>query len=141
MIVHVVGAGVAGLSAALALHRAKAGIRVILHEAAPHAGGRCRSWIDRRLGTEIDNGTHAVLGANTAVLRHVAQSSARVLLVVPDWPSQPWWPLLLRLSRRSRLLRLLPDLYERRAEVDGIWKYVAVQRPFFETRVVIVSSA
>ena len=76
-----------------------------------------------------------------SVLRHVAQSSARVLLVVPDWPSQPWWPLLLRLSRRSRLLRRLPDLYERRAEVDGIWKYVAVPRPFFETRVVIVSSA
>jgi hypothetical protein len=76
-----------------------------------------------------------------SVLRHVAQSSARVLLVVPDWPSQPWWPLLLRLSRRSRLLRRLPDLDERRVEVDGIWKYVAVQRPFFETRVVIVPSA
>jgi squalene-associated FAD-dependent desaturase len=91
MIVHVVGAGVAGLSAALALHRAKAGIRVILHEAAPHAGGRCRSWIDRRLGTEIDNGTHAVLGANTAVLRHVAQlGTDDEIHWLPDGPRMVW---------------------------------------------------
>jgi hypothetical protein len=73
MIVHVVGAGLAGLSAALALKHARAGIEVVVHEAAPHAGGRCRSWIDRHLDAEIDNGTHAVLGANEAVRRHLAQ--------------------------------------------------------------------
>jgi uncharacterized protein with NAD-binding domain and iron-sulfur cluster len=41
-VVHVVGAGLAGLSAALRL--AEAGERVLLHEAANHAGGRCRSY-------------------------------------------------------------------------------------------------
>ncbi|WP_332837805.1 NAD(P)-binding protein, partial [Neoroseomonas rubea] len=39
--VHVVGAGVAGLVAALAL--ARGGFAVTLHEATPVAGGRCRA--------------------------------------------------------------------------------------------------
>jgi squalene-associated FAD-dependent desaturase len=62
--VHVVGAGLAGLGAAIALVRAGRGHDLVLHEAAPRAGGRCRSWADPILGTDIDNGTHAVLGAN-----------------------------------------------------------------------------
>ncbi|WP_205963508.1 hydroxysqualene dehydroxylase [Roseicella aquatilis] len=61
MTIHVIGAGVAGLAAALAL--AEAGRPVTLHEAAPVAGGRCRALPD---GT--DNGTHALLGANAAAL-------------------------------------------------------------------------
>ncbi|MFZ4405860.1 MAG: hydroxysqualene dehydroxylase [Paracraurococcus sp.] len=61
MTTHVIGAGIAGLAAALAL--AEAGRPVVLHEAAPNAGGRCRALPD---GT--DNGTHALLGANTAAL-------------------------------------------------------------------------
>ncbi|HEY4470742.1 MAG TPA: NAD(P)-binding protein, partial [Stellaceae bacterium] len=51
--VHVVGAGLAGLAAAIAL--AEAGRCVILYEAAPHAGGRCRSYFDAELGCRIDN--------------------------------------------------------------------------------------
>jgi uncharacterized protein with NAD-binding domain and iron-sulfur cluster len=39
--VHVVGAGLSGLSAAVRL--VDAGRTVIVHEAAGHAGGRCRS--------------------------------------------------------------------------------------------------
>jgi uncharacterized protein with NAD-binding domain and iron-sulfur cluster len=40
-ITHVVGAGLAGLSAALRL--TQAGHRVVIYEAGPQAGGRCRS--------------------------------------------------------------------------------------------------
>jgi len=58
---HVVGAGAAGLAGALAL--ARAGRAVVLHEASPGAGGRARALAD---GT--DNGTHALVGANTAAL-------------------------------------------------------------------------
>lgn len=91
MIVHVVGAGLAGLSAALALAHARAGVRIIVHEAAPHAGGRCRSWVDRRLGAEIDNGTHAVLGANDAVRRHLAQlGTGDEIHWLPDGPRMIW---------------------------------------------------
>lgn len=63
--VHVVGAGLAGLSAALGL--TARGARVVLHEAAGVAGGRCRSFHDPRLGCAIDNGNHLVLSGNTAV--------------------------------------------------------------------------
>ncbi|MCA3280888.1 MAG: NAD(P)-binding protein, partial [Roseomonas sp.] len=59
---HVIGAGVAGLAAALRL--AQRGRAVMLHEATPVAGGRCRALPD---GT--DNGTHALMGANRAALR------------------------------------------------------------------------
>ena len=64
--VHVVGAGIAGLACAVAI--ARAGRRVHVHEAAPHAGGRCRSFHDPLLDRVIDNGSHLVLGINRAVL-------------------------------------------------------------------------
>ena len=67
---HVIGAGVAGLVAALRL--AQSGRRVVLHEATPVAGGRCRALPD---GT--DNGTHALMGANRAALRFLTDIGAR----------------------------------------------------------------
>jgi hypothetical protein len=77
MTVHVIGAGVAGLAAALSL--AEAGRPVVLHEAAPNAGGRCRALPD---GT--DNGTHALLGANTAALGMLARIGALEGWVEPE---------------------------------------------------------
>ncbi|MCW6507629.1 hydroxysqualene dehydroxylase HpnE [Lichenifustis flavocetrariae] len=67
--VHVVGAGLAGLSAALALDPQR--FNIVVHEAARHAGGRCRSYFDRELGIAIDNGNHLVLSGNTAVRDHL----------------------------------------------------------------------
>ncbi|MGI4978206.1 MAG: hydroxysqualene dehydroxylase, partial [Janthinobacterium lividum] len=60
--VHVVGAGLAGLSAAMAL--VEAGRRVTVHESGPQAGGRCRSYFDRELGCRLDNGNHLLLSGN-----------------------------------------------------------------------------
>ncbi len=45
---------------------------VTLHEAAPQAGGRCRSYVDQTLGTTIDNGNHLVLSGNAAALAYLA---------------------------------------------------------------------
>ena len=64
--VHVIGAGLAGLSAALRL--TQSGARVILHEAGAQAGGRCRSYHDATLGMTIDNGNHVILSGNKSAL-------------------------------------------------------------------------
>jgi len=67
--VHVVGAGLAGLACATKL--AEAGMPVTLYEAAPHAGGRCRSYPDPVLGRIIDNGNHLLLRANRQALSYI----------------------------------------------------------------------
>lgn len=62
--VHVIGAGLAGLAAAVAL--AGRGRTVSVHEAARQAGGRCRSYHDATLDMMIDNGNHLLLSGNEA---------------------------------------------------------------------------
>ena len=86
--VHVVGAGLAGLSAALVL--AEGGVGVVLHEAAPQAGGRCRSYVDATLGCRIDNGNHLLIAANRAAMRYVDQIGARQTLTGPGVAAYPF---------------------------------------------------
>ena len=70
----VIGAGLAGLSAAVEL--ARAGWKVDLVDSAAQAGGRCRSYHDPQLGRVIDNGNHLVLAGNQAVARYLATIGA-----------------------------------------------------------------
>ena len=80
-VVHVVGAGVAGLSAAVRL--AEAGRRVIVHEAAQAAGGRCRSYFDQTLGLTIDNGNHLLLSGNHTALDYLNRIGSAATLTGP----------------------------------------------------------
>jgi squalene-associated FAD-dependent desaturase len=96
--VHIVGAGLAGLSAAVRL--TQAGIAVTLHEATRQAGGRCRSYDDAATGMHIDNGTHLLLSGN-----HAAVDYLRSIGVAPQFaPAE--FRFVDGASRESWVLRL-----------------------------------
>jgi squalene-associated FAD-dependent desaturase len=80
--IHVIGAGLAGLAASLSLTRAGRG--VILHEAGPAAGGRCRSYHDKELDLRIDNGNHLLLSGNKAARAYLAEIGAADCFDVAD---------------------------------------------------------
>ena len=80
--VHVIGAGLAGLAAALSL--TAAGRTVTLHEAAGFAGGRCRSYFDKELELKIDNGNHMLLSGNKDAAAFIDEIGARDQFGGPD---------------------------------------------------------
>jgi len=100
--VHVIGAGLAGLSAAVRL--VKAGVKVSIYEAGSEAGGRCRSFFDSRLGCRIDNGNHLILSSNHAVMDYLQIIEAENTLHVHEEAVIPFvdleedirWKILLK---------------------------------------------
>lgn len=80
--VYVIGAGLSGLSAAVAI--AGKGRNVELIEAANQAGGRCRSYFDSTLGRTIDNGNHLVLSGNHATFDYLRAIGAERGLTGPN---------------------------------------------------------
>ena len=127
--VHVIGAGLAGLSAAMAL--VDAGRSVTVHEAGPAAGGRCRSYFDRELGCRIDNGNHLLLSGNTAAMRYLDRIGALATMVGPD---APVFPFIDRADGSRWVLRLdagrLPFwIFDRRRVPGTGWRdYLALLR-------------
>ncbi len=115
--VYVVGAGVSGLAASVAL--ASRGARVVLIEGAGQAGGRCRSYLDPVLNQTIDNGNHLILSGNHATFAYLRTVGSADRLAGPErarfpfvdvwsgarWtvtPNEgliPWWVF----SRRRRV--------------------------------------
>jgi hydroxysqualene dehydroxylase len=78
---HVIGAGLAGLAAAVKLVAQNR--NVVVHELARHAGGRCRSYFEPALGLTIDNGNHLLLSGNRSALAFLDQIGGRHLLMGP----------------------------------------------------------
>ncbi|MEM9223591.1 MAG: hydroxysqualene dehydroxylase HpnE [Pseudomonadota bacterium] len=86
--VHVVGLGLSGLAAAVYL--ARAGINLRLYEGAGHAGGRCRSFDDKALGVEIDNGNHLLLSGNLRAFAYLDAIGARDEVKIFDRAAFPF---------------------------------------------------
>ena len=66
-LVHIIGGGLAGLSAAVRL--IEHGHHVHVYEATAQAGGRCRSYHDLTIGMTIDNGNHLLLSIVMPMVR------------------------------------------------------------------------
>jgi len=79
--VHIIGAGISGLSAAVRL--SNAGCQVHVHEATQQAGGRCRSYFDAATNLTIDNGNHLVLSGNHHVRDYARAIGTEAGLVGP----------------------------------------------------------
>ena len=124
---HIIGAGVAGLAAAVSL--ARAGHAVTLYEASGQAGGRCRSYFDARLDCAIDNGNHLLLTGNKATMRYLADIGAGDELVGPASACFPF--LDLGTGRRWQLRpnagRLPWWLLDTRRRVPDtrVWNYLS----------------
>jgi|SRR5271166_2718647 len=122
-VVHVIGAGAAGLAAAQAL--LSSGLcDVVVHEAKPHAGGRRRSFYDPAFGVDVDAGNFPLLSSWKSVLTLIDTAGARGewreegepgvafadfatgerWRLTPNAGRAPWW--LLSPRRRGKPFRL-----------------------------------
>jgi hydroxysqualene dehydroxylase len=150
--IHVIGAGLSGLAAAVRL--SERGQRVVVHEAMQQAGGRARSYYDASTDLVIDNGNHLLLSGNHAAMSYVRALGSEAGLVGPpqadfpfiDLPSGkrwtlrigdgrlPWW--MLDDSRRvpgSTLmdyLRLAPLVWASKDKTVG--ETIACKGPVYE---------
>ena len=86
--VHIVGAGISGLSAAVRL--ANANCKVHVHEATQQAGGRCRSYFDSATNLTIDNGNHLLLSGNHHALGYARSIGTEAGLVGPKRAQFPF---------------------------------------------------
>ena len=87
-IVHIIGAGISGLSAAVRL--ANENYRVNLHEATQQAGGRCRSYFDAATNLTIDNGNHLLLSGNRHAAAYARSIGTEAGLVGPKRAQFPF---------------------------------------------------
>jgi squalene-associated FAD-dependent desaturase len=86
--VHVIGAGISGLSAAVRL--ANAGYKIHVHEATQQAGGRCRSYFDAATNLTIDNGNHLLLSGNRHARAYARSIGTEAGLVGPSSAQFPF---------------------------------------------------
>ena len=95
----VVGAGFAGLSAAVRLTRQ--GARVLVVEARVRLGGRATAFPDRETGELVDNGQHVLLGCYTDTFEFLREIGAMGNVRVQGQLSVT---MIDRAGRRSRLV-------------------------------------
>jgi squalene-associated FAD-dependent desaturase len=86
--VHIIGAGISGLSAAVRL--VNENFKVHVHEATQQAGGRCRSYFDAATNLTIDNGNHLLLSGNRHAVAYARSIGTEEGLVGPKSAQFPF---------------------------------------------------
>lgn len=86
--VHIIGAGLSGLAAAARL--TEAGVPVTVYDGAGQAGGRCRSFFDKHLERDIDNGNHLIMSGNKSALGYLDRIGAVDPLTGPEFAIYPF---------------------------------------------------
>jgi squalene-associated FAD-dependent desaturase len=126
--VHIIGAGISGLAAAVRL--ANANYRVHVHEATQQAGGRCRSYFDAATNLTIDNGNHLLLSGNRDAVAYAKSIGTEAGLVGPKTAQFPFVDLstgqrwLLDLGDSRLPLWVLDEA--RRVPDTGLLDYLAL---------------
>lgn len=116
---HVIGAGLSGLAAAVRL--SEKGVPVSLYERSPQAGGRARSYHDKQLDMVIDNGNHLLLSGNWAAMSLLASIDALDSLIGPDEAVFPFIDMMTGASWTIRFNqgRWPTWVFDARARVPG----------------------
>ncbi|MEM8937206.1 MAG: hydroxysqualene dehydroxylase HpnE [Pseudomonadota bacterium] len=86
--IHIIGAGLSGLAAATRL--SEQGVDVLVYDSASQAGGRCRSFHDKHLERDIDNGNHLIMSGNRAALSYLKTIGAEDPLIGPEFATYPF---------------------------------------------------
>lgn len=123
---HIIGAGLAGLSAAARL--VEHGEDVVVYESAGQAGGRCRSFYDKHLERDIDNGNHLIMSGNTSAMQYLELIGARDPLIGPDTATYPFVDVKTGARWTVRLNDGLIPFWvfdkQRRVPDTNIWDYL-----------------
>jgi squalene-associated FAD-dependent desaturase len=116
---YVIGAGLAGLSAATIL--AARGVSVTLIEAAGQAGGRCRSYFDAAFDGVIDNGNHFILTGNQAAFGYLHRIGAADAMCGSPLPEKDFFDIVTgeRWTIRPNSGRFPAWLFDARRRVPG----------------------
>jgi hydroxysqualene dehydroxylase len=126
--VHIIGAGISGLSAAVRL--ANAGYRVQVHEATQAVGGRCRSYFDAATSLTIDNGNHLLLSGNHHAMAYARSIGTEAGLVGPKSAQFPFVDIATgqrwQLDLGSTRLPLWVFDESRRVPDTGVFDYLAL---------------
>src|SRR4030088_700014 len=126
--VHIIGAGISGLSAAVRL--ANANYKVHVHKATQQAGGRRRSYFNAATNLTIDNGNHLLLSGNRHALAYARSIGTEAGLVGPKTAQFPFVDLTTgqRWQRDLRESRLPLWIFDgtRRVPDTGLRDYLAL---------------
>jgi squalene-associated FAD-dependent desaturase len=141
--VHIIGAGISGLSAAVRL--ANENFKVHVHEATQQAGGRCRSYFDAATNLTIDNGNHLLLSGNRHAVAYARSIGTEEGLVGPKSAQFPFVDLTTgqrwQLDLGDGKLPLWVFDEARRVPDTGLFDYLALMPLIWSAKSKLVGDA